>query len=73
VFVATNMPFTVLHYRSHFEAGTLISQVRSLDNLGTEHHYQETIRVTQPDAYLWELTEAEPAGSTMKAEFHRAP
>ena len=73
VFVATNMPFTVLHYRSHFEAGTLISQVTSLNNLGTENHYQETIRVTQPDAYLWELTEAEPAGGTMKAEFHRAP
>ena len=73
VFVATNMPFTVLHYRSHFEAGTLISQVRSLDNLGTESHYQETIRVTQPEAYLWELTEAKPAGNTMKAEFHRAP
>ncbi|MDA8912624.1 hypothetical protein N9I66_06855 [Pseudomonadales bacterium] len=73
VFVATNMPFTVLHYRSHFEAGTLISQVTSLNNLGTENHYQETIRVTQPDAYLWELTEAEPAGNTMKAEFHRAP
>ncbi|MGY8852999.1 MAG: hypothetical protein ACKVKN_08835 [Pseudomonadales bacterium] len=55
------------------QAGTLISQVTSLDNLGTENHYQETIRVTQPNAYLWELTEAEPAGSTMKAEFHRAP
>ena len=73
VFVATNMPITVLHYRSHFEAGTLISQVTSLNNLGTENHYQETIRVTQPDAYLWELTEADPSGNTMKAEFHRAP
>ena len=36
VFVATNMPFTVLHYRSHFEAGTLISQVTGLNNLGTK-------------------------------------
>ena len=73
VLVATNMPFTVLHYRSHFEAGRLISQVTSLDNLGNEGHYQETITVTQPNAYLWELTEAEPDGNTMRAEFHRAP
>lgn len=67
------MPFSVLHHRSHFEAGVLISEVTSLDNLGNESHYQETITLAQPDAYLWELTEAGQAGNNLVAEFHRLP
>ena len=70
VFVASNMPFVILHYTTRFEAGWMISTVVSVDREGHSREYLERQRL-RPDkqAYQWTLTDAQNPAMTMSSQF----
>ena len=73
LFVATKMPFQVLHYRSRFEANTLISDIISVDRDGKELRYQERITIDQNNGYQWTLMAPGQTERSMQDRFHRIP
>jgi hypothetical protein len=70
VFVASNMPFVILHYTTRFKAGWMISTILSVDREGHAREYLERQRLS-PDkrAYQWTLTDAQDPATTMSARF----
>ena len=70
VFVASNMPFVILHYTTRFEAGWMISTIVSVDREGVSREYLERQRL-RPDkqAYQWTLTDVQDPSMTMSSQF----
>ena len=70
VFIASNMPFVILHYTTRFEAGWMISTIVSVDREGVSREYLERQRL-RPDkqAYQWTLTDVQDPAMTMSSQF----